>query len=127
MNSQTRQDDGLSYLLDLDGNIEVQNDEGYWVKIEARRVAATAERPHGIRYSLTLHAPNSERLMGFDNAHGGLKPEGSHFKHAGNQYPYDHRHRHSKDTGVLYEFDTAYQLLHDFYAEVDRVLKEVLP
>lgn len=52
-------------------------------------------------------------------------PGGSHFKHAGNKYPYDHRHRHSKDDGVLYEFDTAYQLLSDFYAEVDRVLKEM--
>ena len=127
MNSQTRQDDGLSYLLDLDGNIEVQNEEGYWVKMAVSRIAVTVERPHGIRYSLTLHAPDSERLMGFDNAHGGVRPEGSSFKHAGNQYPYDHRHRHSKDAGVLYEFDTAYQLLSDFYAEVDRVLKEVLP
>jgi len=27
----------------------------------------------------------------------------------------------------LYEFDTAYQLVSDFYAEVDRVLKEVSP
>jgi hypothetical protein len=127
MNSQMPQDSGLNYLLDLDGNIEVQNEEGYWVKIEVRRVAVTAERPHGVRYSLTLHAPDSDRLMGFDNAHGGVKPEGSRFKHAGKQYPYDHRHRHLKDAGVLYEFDTAYQLLSDFYAEVDRVLKEVSP
>lgn len=127
MNPQTHRDDGLVYLLDLDGNIEVQNEEGYWVKMEASRVAVTAERPHGIRYCLTLHAPSSKRLMGFDNAHGGVKPAGSHFKHAGSQYPYDHQHRHSKDAGVLYEFDTAYQLLSDFYAEVDRVLKEVLP
>ena len=73
------QDDGLSHLLDLDGNIEVQNEEGYWVKMEVSRVDVTAERPHGIRYSLTLHAPTSERLMGFDNAHGGFKPEGSRF------------------------------------------------
>jgi hypothetical protein len=28
---------------------------------------------------------------------------------------------------VLYEFDTAYQLVSDFYAEVDRVLKEISP
>ena len=127
MNPQTHRDDGLVYWLDLDGNIKVQNEEGYWVKMEASRVAVTAERPHGIRYCLTLHAPSSERLMGFDNAHGGVKPAGSHFKHAGSQYPYDHQHRHSKDAGVLYEFDTAYQLLSDFCAEVDRVLKEVLP
>ena len=94
--------------------------------MEVSRVDVTAERPHGIRYSLTVHAPTSERLMGFDNAHGGFKPEGARFKHAGIQYLYDHRHRHSKDAGLLYEFNTAYQLLCDFYAEVDRVLKEVL-
>lgn len=126
MNSQGQKDTGLDYLLGLDGNIEVQNEKGYWVKMEASRAAATPERPHGIRYSLTLHAPDNTRLIGFDNAHG-VKPEGSPFKHAGKRYPYDHRHRHAKDDGVLYEFDTAYQLLSDFYAEVDRVLKKVLP
>jgi outer membrane receptor for Fe3+-dicitrate len=127
MNSQGSgsQETGLEYLLGLDGNIEVQNDDGYWVKIEVSRVAVTTERPHGIKYSLTLHAPDSTRLIGFDNAHGGIKPAGSHFKHAGKKYPYDHRHRNATDAGVLYEFDTAYQLLSDFYTEVDRVLKEV--
>ena len=30
MNSQTSQGSGLDYLLDLDGNIEIQNEEGYW-------------------------------------------------------------------------------------------------
>ena len=44
--------------------------------MEVSRVDVTAERPHGIRYSLTLHAPTSERLMGFDNAHGGFRPRG---------------------------------------------------
>ena len=126
MTSQGSQDTGLDYLLGLDGNIEVQNDDGYWVKMEVTRVDVTAERPNGIKYSLTLHAPDNTRLIGFDNAHG-VKPVGSHFKHAGQKYPYDHRHRHVRDEGVLYEFDNAYQLISDFYAEVDRVLKEVLP
>ena len=63
--------------------------------------------------------------MGFDNAHGGIKPGGSRFLHAGKKYAYDHKHRNPIDAGVLYEFDTAYQLLSDFYAEVDRVLKVV--
>jgi hypothetical protein len=125
MISKESKETGLDYLLGLDGNIEFQNDDGYWVKMEVTRVAATPERPQGIRYSLTLHAPDSTRLIGFDNAHGGVKPQGSHYKHAGIRYPYDHRHRHATDVGVLYEFDTAYQLVSDFYAEVDRVLKEV--
>lgn len=123
---ETGPDTGLEYLLGLDGNIEVQNEEGYWVKMEASRVAATTDRPHGIKYSLTLHEPQGLRLIGFDNAHG-VKPEGSPFKHAGKKYPFDHRHRHAKDEGVLYEFDTAYQLVKDFYEEVDLVLKEIFP
>ena len=126
MDSQNSPAIGLDYLLGLDGNIEVQNDAGYWIKMEVRSVPVTAERPHGIRYSLTLHAPDNTRLMGFDNAHG-VKPVGSHFKHAGKRFAYDHRHRHAFDVGVLYEFDTAYQLVSDFYAEVDRVLKEISP
>jgi hypothetical protein len=127
MTSKRTDEAGLDYLLGLDGNIEFQNDEGYWVKMEVSRVAASSERPHGIKYSLTLHAPDGVRLLGFDNAHGGIKPEGARFLHAGKKYPYDHRHRHANDVGVLYQFDTAYKLISDFYAEVDRVLKEVLP
>lgn len=121
---KTSPDHGLDYLLGLDGNIEVQNDAGFWIKMEVAKVAVTEERPHGIRYSLTLHAPDNTRLIGFDNAHG-VRPVGSRFKHAGKKFPYDHRHRHAVDEAVLYEFDTAYQLVSDFYAEVDRVLKEV--
>ena len=127
INSQEPKKTGLDYLLGLDGNIEFQNDAGYWVKMDVSRVAVTAERPHGIKYSLTFHAPRGERLMGFDNAHGGIKPAGSRFLHVGKQYPYDHRHRNAADSGVAYEFDTPYQLLSDFYAEVDRVLKGVSP
>ena len=126
MGSQRSSAIGLEYLLGLDGNIEVQNDAGYWVKMEVSSVDVTAERPHGIRYSLTLHAPDNTRLLGFDNAHG-VTPVGSRFKHADKRFPYDHRHRHALDQGVLYEFDTAYQLVSDFYAEVDRVLKEISP
>jgi hypothetical protein len=123
LNSQDSPAKGLDYLLGLDGNIEVQNEAGYWIKMEVSRVTVSAQRPHGIRYSLTLHAPDNTRLIGFDNAHG-VRPSGSRFKHAGQKYPYDHRHRHALDEGVLYEFDSAYQLVSDFYAEVDRVLKE---
>jgi hypothetical protein len=78
MGSQNAPATGLDHLLGLDGNIEVQNDAGYWVKMEVARVTVTAEPPHGIRYSLTLHAPDNTRLIGFDNAHG-VKPVGSRF------------------------------------------------
>ncbi len=52
MTAQGSIDTGLDYLLGLDGNIEVQNDDGYWVKMEVSRVETTPERPHGIKYSL---------------------------------------------------------------------------
>ncbi len=44
-------------------------DNGYRVKIDARRVAPNAQIPHGIRYSLTLHDRYNRRVPGFDNAH----------------------------------------------------------
>ncbi len=47
-------DPGIETLLDLHGQI-IDQGKGYWVKIEAWRVEATHETPHGIRYSLTLH------------------------------------------------------------------------
>lgn len=124
--SENHDDGGLSYLLDLDDEVQVQNEQGYWVKFEVSVVERTPYRPHGIKYSLTLHDPDGNRIMGFDNAHA-VKPIGSHFKHVGKRYPFDHRHRHAQDEGVLYEFDTATRLLMDFYEEVDRVLKEVCP
>jgi hypothetical protein len=118
---------GLDYLLGLHGEVQGQDEEGYYIQFEVIVVKASPERPHGIKYSLTLHDPYGKRLMGFDNAHGGVKPAGSKFEHAGKHYPFDHRHRHASDTGIAYEFDTAFALLSDFYTEVDRILSELLP
>ncbi len=123
---ESRDARGLSYLLDLDGEVQVQNEQGYWVKFDVSMVGKTIYRPHGIKYSLTLHGPDGNRMMGFDNAHA-VRTIGSHFTHVGKRYPFDHRHRHAHDEGVLYEFDTATRLLMDFYEEVDRLLKEVCP
>src|SRR5947208_404556 len=44
----------LEVLLSLDG-LEVQFAHGYTVKIAARVAESTSGRPHGVRYSLTLH------------------------------------------------------------------------
>jgi hypothetical protein len=38
--------------------------------------------------------------------------------------PCDHRHRTSSAKGVPYAFESAHRLLDDFFAEVDRVIKE---
>lgn len=66
--SQT--DSGLDYLLSLNGEVQGQNEEGYYIQFDVIAVKASRERPHGIKYSLTLHDPWGKRLMGFDNAHG---------------------------------------------------------
>ncbi len=117
-----RRDHGIDTLIDLHEQIIEQNG-GYWIKIEAWKVEATEEIPHGIRYCLTLHEPYGKRILGYDNAHA-IKPP-KKFKYAGRKLTYDHKHRHVSDKGVPYEFQSADQLLADFFAEVDQVLKEI--
>ena len=117
-----RDDHVIETLLDLHDQIIDQGD-GYWVKIEAWVVVVSAEIPHGIRYSLTLHEPYGKRILGYDNAYAVKPPK--KFKYAGVRLPYDHKHRHISDKGVSYAFKDAHQLLSDFFVEVDRVLKKV--
>ena len=117
-----REDHVIETLLDLHDQIIDQGD-GYWVKIEAWVVVVSADIPHGIRYSLTLHEPYGKRILGYDNAHAVKSPK--KFKYAGVRLPYDHKHRHISDKGVPYAFKDAHQLLSDFFVEVDRLLKKV--
>ena len=117
-----RIDPAIDTLLDLDGSI-LDQDGGYWIKIEARRTEVSDEIPHGIRYSLTLHEPYGKRILGYDNAHMVKPPK--KFKYAGRIVAYDHKHRHPSDQGVPYEFKDAQHLISDFFADVDRVLLEV--
>jgi hypothetical protein len=113
---------GLDTLLDLNGLV-IHQGGGYWVKIDAWRVGISDNTPHGICYSLTLHEPYGKRILGYDNAHAVRPPK--KFKHARRRLPFDHKHRHASDKGVPYDFDTAYQLLEDFFKDVDRVLQEM--
>jgi len=76
-------------------------------------VPSSEARPHGVRYSLTLHDRSNRRVLGYDNAHG--VPERS--------LPFDHRHRGIGDVGVPYDFESPEKLLIDFWADVDGVLK----
>ena len=103
-------------LLDLHEQI-LDQENGYWVKIEAWEVDVTMSIPHGIRYSLTLHNPRGVRILGYDNAHS-IKTSG----YVNRKLPYDHKHRCATDLGISYQFKDAYQLLKDFFEDVDRVL-----
>jgi hypothetical protein len=113
-------DPSLDSLLDLDGQVLVVDSEGgHWVKFVVTAVPVRPEKPHGLDYSLTLHGPSGERLVGFDNAHPvGRQKRGE---------PQDHRHR--LRTVKPYDYQDAGALLADFWGEVDAVLRErgVLP
>ena len=110
----------LEFLLAFDGRIH-HLEEGYWLKFEIKRVEATEERPHGLSYSFTLHAPDGTRLVGFDNAHG-APARGSGFKPA--PQASDHWHRTENDPGRPYAFKDAETLIDDFFDEVGRVLEK---
>jgi hypothetical protein len=111
----------LEFLLAFDGRVHWYA-EGYFTKFEIRRVRPTAARPHGVRYSLTLHAPDGKRLLGFDNAHG-VQAVGSRFNKR--QVAADHWHRSADDTGRPYPFKDAASLIEDFLDEVRRILESL--
>jgi hypothetical protein len=68
--SWRHRDPGAEVLLDLDGQVFVVDPKGgYWVRFAVKRIDSIPERPHGLKYSLTLHGPDGNRLIGFDNAH----------------------------------------------------------
>jgi len=115
-------DSGLETLLALDGT-EYTEENGYWYKIEAFLVESTRERPHGIRYCLTLHDNYNQRILGFDNAHGIKVKEGG--RYSGRIIKYDHVHTSINDKGTPYEFDGAEQLLKDFFQEVNAILQQL--
>lgn len=108
-------DPTLDTLLELDGQVLVVDPQGnHWVRFVVTQVAVSPEKPHGLDYSLTLHGPDGERLVGFDNAHPvGKRKRGK---------PQDHRHRLRLIR--TYEYRDAAGLLADFWSVVDAVLRE---
>ena len=94
----------IETLLDLNG-IVIEQAGGYWTKFEVQKISnATKERPHGLRYSLTLHDKHGNRIMGFDNAHAANSKNKK--MHQGRK-TYDHFHRYANDKGIPYEFINA--------------------
>ena len=112
-------DHALAFLLAFDGHRH-HYAEGYFTKFEIRRVEPTEMRPHGLRYSFTLHGPDGVRLIGFDNAHT-VKRQGGRRTRSETA---DHRHHTQDAAGQPYEFETAEKLVADFFDEVERVLRE---
>lgn len=112
-------DYGLDTLLDLHGQTLFLDDIGHWVKFVVVRTDVTRERPHGLSYSLTLHAPDGTRLVGFDNAHPVRERTGPGTRKRGES---DHRHR--LRASRAYNYKDAATLLEDFWDEVDRILND---
>lgn len=109
----------MESLLDLNG-IEFKRDKEYWIKIKAAKVKPTPNRPHGIKYSLTLHDRNNTRVLGFDNAHKFSPPKKN--KYSGRIVAFDHKHRYTKV--FPYEFESPGQLLEDFFREADKIMSD---
>ena len=105
-------DHELRFLLSLDG-LEFRFARDPTVKIAAREVEAGPHRPHGVKYSLTLHDPAGRRLYGIDNAHPLRR-----------RTAYDHRHVFGATRILPYDFRGAAALLEDFYDAVERILRE---
>jgi Family of unknown function (DUF6516) len=111
----------LHYLLDLDGEVMVLDREAnYWAKFRVKLVEVTADRPHGIKYSLTLHTKQNQRIAGIDNAHEVTIGSGPGRKRTSTT---DHLHRFTVITP--YTFKDAGTLIQDFWQLVDSVIREL--
>jgi hypothetical protein len=119
MSRRDQHERGLESLLELDGEIIVL-EQGCWVKIDARRVERSTKIPQGVRYSLTLHDRNKQRVIGYDNAHA-IKEKPGRF--VTKTMTWDHRHIHGRV--VSYQYMDADKLMVDFWNDVDRVLSEM--
>jgi|SRR5262245_8706804 len=113
-----RHDEGLERLLELDGFL-AEVGGGFWVKIQVRRVAPDASRPQGIAYTLTLHAPDGQRLFGIDNAHSVRLRRGP-----SGRAPAWRDHLHRDETVRPYVYRGADALIDDFWREVETILKK---
>lgn len=111
-------DDPLAWLLDYDRR-RYWLSNGWSIRFRIWRVEQNRHRPHGLRYSFTLHDEVGERLLGIDNSH---RPKSRAFKKA---VTHDHRHAFRRTEDMLpYEYKDASTLLDDFFELVKRSLKE---
>ncbi|MBI2790413.1 MAG: hypothetical protein HYX61_00530 [Gammaproteobacteria bacterium] len=106
----------LDTLLDLEGQI-IAFDNGCWAKFEAKRITKSDNRPHGVKYSLTFHNRNGDRIIGYDNAH---KIPG---KDDDSEFDHKHHIRHGKRIKE-YTYVTAAKLVEDFFKDIDKFLEE---
>ena len=83
-----------------------------------KKVPESAERPHGLNYSLTLHDEHGNRLLGFDNAHPVREGSGP-----GSQTRIEFDHKHAGERVRFYTYTDSATLLADFWTEVETILQ----
>jgi len=106
-------DEAMQRLLDYDRRLYWLGN-GWSIRFRVAQSAITEARPHGIKYSLTLHDVDGLRLLGYDNAHGIPRSQA-----------YDHRHRFRRTQDlVAYDFRGADELICDFFDAVERACAE---
>ncbi|WP_157619124.1 toxin-antitoxin system TumE family protein [Skermanella stibiiresistens] len=88
------------------------------MKIIAQAVPADQRRPHGVNYSLTLHRPTGDRVMGYDNAHSIWTGNSSRKILT---MKADHQHHGERVTS--YDYVDAQSLLKNFWDDVNKILK----
>lgn len=83
---------------DVDGNI---------TEVKLWKVKATPDKPHGYKYSL-VYIVKGKREIGYDNAelHG--------------------NHKHLRNKVEPYSFVSVWELLMDFYRDIDRYREGLL-
>lgn len=111
-------DPSFDTLVNLDGQIFYMGDKGHRVQFDVVRVPPAPERPHGLKYSLTVHNSRGQRIAGFDNAHSVRSTMGP----GGKRREYDHKHRFRNVRP--YDYRSAAALLEDFWKLAEEVLKE---
>jgi hypothetical protein len=106
-------DESMRRLLDYDRR-RYWMVNGWSIRFRVAEVAPTAARPHGIKYSFTLHDVDGTRLLGFDNAHGVPRMQA-----------YDHRHRFRHPAEMVpYNFRGADELVCDFFVAVEQACRQ---
>ena len=110
----------LELLLAYDGRVHYFA-SGHTLRFEVRQIEKSARAHYGIAYSLTLHAPDRTRLLGFDNAHSVPHRGGRYVKR---KLEADHWHRTASDEGRPYDFVSVETLLEDFFREAECTLNE---
>ena len=121
MTGYNHQDKELEGILSQDGDV-LEIGHGYSVRFRIKKVPKSPQRPHGLDYALTMHAPGGRRLVGYDNAH---VPEELQSRSKVGRQAQACDHIHYENLRVkLYDFRTPGDLMVDFWVSVEAKLKE---